>query len=179
MPAPAPAYCIGRLRGAVVDSGAQTNPLATPNSAMGNSSSQIGVSGVITAPSQNSATAKQTSPNPATQRGCARSASRPPTGDSAPDTPAIGTNSSADWVGVRSSTPCAKKISGNDIEVTPNPTVAMASAAMLKLRSRNSDSEISGSALLRACQSRNTPSTTIPAMISDQTEIGPAIVPQS
>src|SRR5438067_1288805 len=116
MPAPAPASLIGRLRVAVVDSGAHTNPLATPSSVIGSSSSQMAVSGAITAPSQNSATANQTSPNPATQRGCARSASQPPTGDRAPDTTAIETNSSADWVGVRPSTPCAKKISGNDIE---------------------------------------------------------------
>ena len=63
--------------------------------------------------------------------------------------------------------------------MTPNPTAAIATQARLKLRSRNSCSDSSGSAFMRACQPTNTASTTRPATISDHTEIGPAIVPQS
>ena len=63
--------------------------------------------------------------------------------------------------------------------MTPNPTAAIATLARLKLRSRNSASGSSGSGCVRACQATNTASTTRPAMISDHTETGPAIVPQS
>ena len=63
--------------------------------------------------------------------------------------------------------------------MTPNPTAAIATQARLKLRSRNSDSVSSGSRVVRACQTTKTPYTTTPAVISDHTETGPAIVPQS
>ena len=60
-----------------------------------------------------------------------------------------------------------------------NPTVVIAMFARLKLRSANSASGSSGSRRLIACYPTNTASTTSPAMISDHTEIGPVIVPQS
>ena len=68
---------------------------------------------------------------------------------------------------------------GNAIAVTPNPTAAIATQARLKLRSRNSSSDSSGSPFVRACHTTNTASTAMPATISDHTEIGPEIVPQS
>jgi hypothetical protein len=104
--------------------------------------------------------------------------SRPTYGDKPPEITAIGTNSSAAWVGDSPSTPWAYSIVGNAIAVTPNPTAAIATAARLKLRSRKSESDSSGSSFVRACQAMKTPRTTRPAMINDHTEIGPAIVPQ-
>jgi len=96
-----------------------------------------------------------------------------------PEITAIGTNSSAAWVGDSPSTPWAYSIVGNAIAVTPNPTAAIATQARLKLRSRNSCNDSSGSFVVRACHATNTPSTTTPAMISDHTETGPTIGPQS
>ena len=68
---------------------------------------------------------------------------------------------------------------GNAIAVTPKPTAAIATQARLKLRSRNSSRDSSGSSFVRACDTMKTTSTAMPATISDHTEIGPSIVPQS
>ena len=62
---------------AEVEIGAHMYPLATPMSAIGPSSTQMGVVAPMTAASQTRPTTKHASPNPATQRGCARSVSRP------------------------------------------------------------------------------------------------------
>ena len=59
------------------------------------------------------------------------------------------------------------------------PTVVMPMFAREKLRSLNRDSGSSGSPLLILCHRTKTTSTAIPAMISPQTVMGPAMVPQS
>src|SRR3954463_8001296 len=150
-------------------------PLATPSSAIGSSSSQIATSGSITWLIQNIDTEQHSSPKPAMNRGGVRSTSRPTNGASAPEMTAIGTSSSAALVGVSPRTACAYSISGNAIAVIANPTVVIATFASEKLRSLKRPSGSSGSPLLRDCQTTKIASTTMPAMISDQTEIGPVI----
>ena len=69
--------------------------------AIGSNSCQMGTSGSITWLSQNSATEQQSRPKLARYRGWVRSVSLPTHGDSAPVMTAIGTSSSADFVGLR------------------------------------------------------------------------------
>ena len=63
--------------------------------------------------------------------------------------------------------------------VTVKPTVVMARFDTEKLRSWKSVSGTSGSEVVRACCHTNSPSTSTPAPITDQTVIGPQITPQS
>ena len=91
---------MGRLRVAVAASGAHMPALATPISAMG--SEQLpdrAVRGHHPAQPEQRDRAAAASPKAVMSRGCTRSTSRPTTGDSAPASTAIGTSSSADWVG--------------------------------------------------------------------------------
>ena len=66
------------------------------------------------------------------------------------------------------------------IAVIAADTALMPRLASEKLRSRNRASGSRGSLrFCTACHTTNSASTTMPAMISDQTLIGPTIVPQS
>ena len=60
-----------------------------------------------------------------------------------------------------------------------NPTVVIATLASEKFRSWNRLNGTSGSRRFRDCHQTNTRSTATPVPMSDHTEIGPLIVPQS
>ena len=184
MPAPAPAWCIGRLRLAVVVSGAQTNELPTPSSAIEPRTCHSGVSAAIAEASSTSEIASTVSPAPARTRGCTRSVRRPAIGASTIDTTAIGASSSPAWVGESPRTSCAHSISGKPIDAKTKPTAAMATLASEKLRSRKSDSGISGSRLLRDCHHTKTapmtrPATIIVMTVADQSRAWPSWMPKT
>ena len=99
MPAPAPAFCGGRLRVAVADVGAQMKALPTPSRAIGSRSCQVAEPGVISADSQTSEVIAAEKPKPVINRGWTLSVSLPTHGASTIDISAIGISSAADSVG--------------------------------------------------------------------------------
>ena len=86
---------------AVALSGAHTPALPMPSSTIGSRISQVAESGVITRDSQVSETTIAVNPTAVMDRGWIRSVSLPTEGASTMDMTAIGTSSSADWVGER------------------------------------------------------------------------------
>ncbi len=106
-PDPAPAWCGGRFRLAVVVSGPQTKLLATPNSAAATRSCHVCDPGVISSAIATMTRLRLMSPVPANARGCIRSTNRPTGRASRIETTAWGAKSSAACVGSSPRTVCA------------------------------------------------------------------------
>ena len=143
--------------------------LPIPIIAAGMRNAQTGVSMFMSAAYTTRAPVTVSRPGTRRTRGSTRSSRRPANGESTPANTAVGTSSRAACVGESPRASWMKNISGSDMLVTVNPTMATPVLASAKLRSPNSPSGTRGSPRVSFCCQRNSPSTTTPAPIIPHT----------